>query len=194
MKLGLLSGGATAVFIEAGTGRAQVQGRVDHRHPGRGRLLPQPGDQRRLDNSDWVFLLRQKPESIELMAVVSSAWTMQEAAAVVAAHRARVVFRSVHPFADRQRHRPADPRSVQPAALQQPPRGLNAIDAKRAAGLPIDPAIDAVLQERGISARSRGPQVALNMLLSAGADRLRHQWLARERRRWPWWTWRSSIA
>jgi conjugal transfer ATP-binding protein TraC len=65
----LLSGGATAEFIEAGYRRARkYKGAFMSATQGVGRLLPQPWPPRpRCDNSDWMFLLRQKPESIEMM-------------------------------------------------------------------------------------------------------------------------------
>ena len=64
----LLSGGATAEFIEAGYRRARkYKGAFMSATQGVDDYYRNPAAKAALDNSDWMFLLRQKPESIEMM-------------------------------------------------------------------------------------------------------------------------------
>ena len=61
----LLSGGATAEFIEAGYRRARkYKGAFMSATQGVDDYYRNPAAKAALDNSDWMFLLRQKPESI----------------------------------------------------------------------------------------------------------------------------------
>ena len=100
--------------------------------------------------SDWVFLLRQKPESIELLGSQSPAGAgrCEEAPAQLAAHRARRVFGDLRLLTDGRRRGAAHPRPAHAAAVLQPARGQQAIDQRRARGMSIDQAIDEVLRER----------------------------------------------
>ena len=64
----LLSGGATAEFIEAGYRRARkYKGSFMSATQGIDDYYRNPAARAALDNSDWMFLLRQKPESIEML-------------------------------------------------------------------------------------------------------------------------------
>ena len=62
----LLSGGATAEFIEAGYRRARkYKGAFMSATQGVDDYYRNPAAKAALENADWMFLLRQKPESIE---------------------------------------------------------------------------------------------------------------------------------
>jgi conjugal transfer ATP-binding protein TraC len=148
----LLSGGATADFIEAGYRRARkyrgafmsaTQGVDDyHRHR---------AARAALDNSDWMFLLRQKPESIESMD------RLGQLAMDDGMKRLIQSLRTEHgAYSEVFIHSPAgsgvgrlvvDPYTL--LLFSSRAEDFSAIHAKRAAGLSIAQAIEAVLQERG---------------------------------------------
>jgi conjugal transfer ATP-binding protein TraC len=147
----LLSGGATAEFIEAGYRRARkYKGAFMSATQGVDDYYRNPAAKAALDNSDWMFLLRQKPESIEMMDKLGQL-TMDDAMkrllqSLRTEHGA--YLRGLHPLTGRQRHRPVDRRSPQPAALQQPGRGLQRHQRQARAGMDVSQAIDAVLRDR----------------------------------------------
>jgi conjugal transfer ATP-binding protein TraC len=123
----LLSGGATAEFIEAGYRRARkYKGAFMSATQGVDDYYRNPAAKAALDNSDWMFLLRQKPESIEMMDKLGQV-TMDDAM-----KRLLQSLRTEHgAFSEVFIHSPAgngigrsDRRPLQPAALQQPGRGL----------------------------------------------------------------------
>jgi conjugal transfer ATP-binding protein TraC len=150
----LLSGGATAEFIEAGYRRARkYKGAFMSATQGVDDYDRNPAAKAALDNSDWMFLLRQKPESIEMMDKLGRL-TMDDAM-----KRLLLSLRTEHgAYSEVFIHSPAgngigrlivDP--VQPPALQQPSRGFRRHQRQARDGLDVSAAIDAVLRERGLA-------------------------------------------
>ena len=147
----LLSGGATAEFIEAGYRRARkYRGAFMSATQGIDDYYRNPAAKAALDNSDWMFLLRQKPESIEMMDKLGQL-TMDDAM-----KRLLQSLRTEHgAFSEVFIHSPVgsgigrlivDPYSL--LLFSSRAEDFNAINAKRAAGLTVSEAIDAVLRER----------------------------------------------
>ena len=148
----LLSGGATAEFIEAGYRRARkYKGAFMSATQGVDDYYRNPAAKAALDNSDWMFLLRQKPESIEMMDKLGQL-TMDDAM-----KRLLQSLRTEHgAYSEVFIHSPAgngvgrlivDPYSL--LLFSSRAEDFSAINAKRAEGLSVSQAIDAVLAERG---------------------------------------------
>lgn len=148
----LLSGGATAEFIEAGYRRARkYKGAFMSATQGVDDYYRNPAAKAALDNSDWMFLLRQKPESIEMMDKLGQL-TMDDAM-----KRLLQSLRTEHgAYSEVFIHSPAgngvgrlivDPYSL--LLFSSRAEDFSAINAKRAEGLSMSLAIDAVLAERG---------------------------------------------
>jgi conjugal transfer ATP-binding protein TraC len=147
----LLSGGATAEFIEAGYRRARkYKGAFMSATQGVDDYYRNPAAKAALDNSDWMFLLRQKPESIEMLDKLGQL-TMDDAM-----KRLLQSLRTEHgAYSEVFIHSPVgngigrlmvDPHSL--LLFSSRAEDFSAINAKRAAGLTVSEAIDAVLQER----------------------------------------------
>lgn len=150
----LLSGGATAEFIEAGYRRARkYKGAFMSATQGVDDYYRNPAAKAALDNSDWMFLLRQKPESIEMMDKLGHL-TMDDAM-----KRLLLSLRTEHgAYSEVFIHSPVgngigrlivDPYSL--LLFSSRAEDFNAINARRAAGLDVSAAIDAVLRERGLA-------------------------------------------
>lgn len=150
----LLSGGATAEFIEAGYRRARkYKGAFMSATQGVDDYYRNPAAKAALDNSDWMFLLRQKPESIEMMDKLGQL-TMDDAM-----KRLLLSLRTEHgAYSELFIHSPAgngigrlivDPYSL--LLFSSRAEDFNAIGAKRAAGMTVSQAIDAVLRDRGLA-------------------------------------------
>ena len=148
----LLSGGATAEFIEAGYRRARkYKGAFMSATQGVDDYYRNPAAKAALDNSDWMFLLRQKPESIEMMDKLGQL-TMDDAM-----KRLLQSLRTEHgAYSEVFIHSPAgngvgrlivDPYSL--LLFSSRAEDFSAINAKRAEGLSVSQAIDTVLAERG---------------------------------------------
>jgi len=150
----LLSGEATAAFIEAGYRRARkyngafisaTQGVDDYHRT--------PAARAALANSDWMLLLRQKPESIEMMRKLGQ-FPMDDAML-----RLLQSLRTEHgAYSEIYIHSPAgrgigrlivDPHSL--LLFSSRAEDFNAIEAKRRTGLTVSDAIDAVLRERNVT-------------------------------------------
>ena len=147
----LLSGGASAEFIEAGYRRARkYKGAFMSATQGVDDYYRNPAAKAALDNSDWMFLLRQKPESIELLDKLGQL-TMDDAM-----KRLLQSLRTEHgAYSEIFIHCPVgsgigrllvDPHSL--LLFSSRAEDFNAINARRAAGLSVSEAIDAVLRER----------------------------------------------
>ena len=147
----LLSGGATAEFIEAGYRRARkYKGAFMSATQGVDDYYRNPAAKAALDNSDWMFLLRQKPESIEMMDKLGQL-TMDDAM-----KRLLQSLRTEHgAFSEVFIHSPAgngigrlivDPYSL--LLFSSRAEDFSAINAKRATGMTVSQAIDAVLRDR----------------------------------------------
>jgi len=147
----LLSGGATAEFIEAGYRRARkYKGAFMSATQGVDDYYRNPAAKAALENSDWMFLLRQKPESIEMMDKLGQL-TMDDAM-----KRLLQSLRTEHgAYSEVFIHSPVgngigrlivDPYSL--LLFSSRAEDFNAINAKRASGLSVSEAIDAVLLER----------------------------------------------
>jgi conjugal transfer ATP-binding protein TraC len=150
----LLSGGATAEFIEAGYRRARkYKGAFMSATQGVDDYYRNPAAKAALDNSDWMFLLRQKPESIEMMDKLGQV-TMDDAM-----KRLLQSLRTEHgAFSEVYIHSPAgngvgrlivDPYSL--LLFSSRAEDFSAINAKRAAGMTVPQAIEAVLADRGLT-------------------------------------------
>ena len=148
----LLSGGATAEFIEAGYRRARkYKGAFMSATQGVDDYYRNPASKAAMDNSDWMFLLRQKPESIEMLDKLG------QLAMDDAMKRLLQSLRTEHgAFSEVYIHSPVgngigrlivDPYSL--LLFSSRADDFNAINAKRAAGLSVSEAIDALLRERG---------------------------------------------
>ena len=150
----LLSGGATAEFIEAGYRRARkYKGAFMSATQGVDDYYRNPAAKAALDNSDWMFLLRQKPESIEMMDKLGQL-TMDDAM-----KRLLQSLRTEHgAYSELYIHSPVgngvgrlivDPHSL--LLFSSRAEDFNAINVKRAAGMTVSEAIDAVLHDRGLA-------------------------------------------
>jgi conjugal transfer ATP-binding protein TraC len=148
----LLSGGATAEFIEAGYRRARkYKGAFMSATQGVDDYYRNPAAKAALDNSDWMFLLRQKPESIEMMDKLGQL-TMDDAM-----KRLLQSLRTEHgAFSEVFIHSPAgngvgrlivDPYSL--LLFSSRAEDFSAINAMRDAGMTVTQAIESVLQDRG---------------------------------------------
>lgn len=148
----LLSGGATAEFIEAGYRRARkYRGAFMSATQSVDDYYRNPAARAALDNSDWMFLLRQKPETIERMDQLGQL-TMDDGM-----KRLLQSLRTEHgAYSEVYIHSPAgsgigrlivDPYSL--LLFSSRAEDFSAIAAKRATGLTVSEAIDAVLRDRG---------------------------------------------
>jgi conjugal transfer ATP-binding protein TraC len=147
----LLSGGATAEFIEAGYRRARkYKGAFMSATQGVDDYYRNPAAKAALDNSDWMFLLRQKPESIEMMDKLGQV-NMDDAM-----KRLLQSLRTEHgAYSEVFIHSPAgsgvgrlivDDYSL--LLFSSRAEDFNAINDKRARGLSVSEAIDAVRKDR----------------------------------------------
>ena len=150
----LLSGGATAEFIEAGYRRARkYKGAFMSATQSVDDYYRNPAAKAALDNSDWMFLLRQKPESIERMDKLGQL-TMDDAM-----KRLLQSLRTEHgAYSEIFIHSPVgngigrlivDPYSL--LLFSSRAEDFSAINEKRSAGLSVSQAIDAVLRDRSVS-------------------------------------------
>ena len=150
----LLSGGATAEFIEAGYRRARkYKGAFMSATQGVDDYYRNPAAKAALDNSDWMFLLRQKTESIEMMDKLGQL-TMDDAM-----KRLLQSLRTEHgAYSEIFIHSPigngigrliVDPYSL--LLFSSRAEDFNAINEKRSAGMTVSQAIDAVLRDRSMS-------------------------------------------
>ncbi|MBI4294458.1 MAG: type IV secretion system protein TraC [Betaproteobacteria bacterium] len=150
----LLSGGATAEFIEAGYRRARkYKGAFMSATQGVDDYYRNPAAKAALDNSDWMFLLRQKTESIEMMDKLGQL-TMDDAM-----KRLLQSLRTEHgAYSEIFIHSPVgngigrlivDPYSL--LLFSSRAEDFNAINDKRSAGMTVSQAIDAVLRDRSAS-------------------------------------------
>ncbi len=150
----LLSGGATAEFIEAGYRRARkYKGSFMSATQGVDDYYRNPAAKAALDNSDWMFLLRQKTESIEMMDKLGQL-TMDDAM-----KRLLQSLRTEHgAYSEIFIHSPVgngigrlivDPYSL--LLFSSRAEDFNAINEKRSAGMTVSQAIDAVLRDRSAS-------------------------------------------
>jgi conjugal transfer ATP-binding protein TraC len=150
----LLSGGATAEFIEAGYRRARkYKGAFMSATQGVDDYYRNPAAKAALDNSDWMFLLRQKPESIEMMDKLGQL-TMDDAM-----KRLLQSLRTEHgAYSEVFIHSPAgngvgrlivDPYSL--LLYSSRAEDFSAINQKRDAGMTVPQAIEAVLKDRGLA-------------------------------------------
>ena len=150
----LLSGGATAEFIEAGYRRARkYKGAFMSATQGVDDYYRNPAAKAALDNSDWMFLLRQKTESIEMMDKLGQL-TMDDAM-----KRLLQSLRTEHgAYSEIFIHSPVgngigrlivDPYSL--LLFSSRAEDFNAINEKRAGGMDVSQAIDAVLRDRGLA-------------------------------------------
>ena len=182
----LLSGGATAEFIEAGYRRARkYKGAFMSATQGVDDYYRNPAAKAALDNSDWMFLLRQKPESIEMMDKLGQL-TMDDAMKrllLSLPHRARRLLRGLHPLAGRQRHRPADRRSVQPrcSSAAGPRTSTPSTPSARRAWTSPPPSTRSCANGARVNARAAALLVGVNALVSAALIALVHLWLVPER-------------
>jgi len=150
----LLSGAATAEFIEKGYRRARkYNGAFMSATQNLDDYYRNPAAKAAFDTSDWMFLLRQKPESIELLDKLGQL-TMDDGM-----KRLLQSLRTEHgAYSEIYIHSPqgcgigrliVDPHSL--LLFSSQPDDFNAINAKRAAGLSVSQAIDAVLRDRGVA-------------------------------------------
>ena len=148
----LLAGGASAEFIEAGYRRARkYKGAFMSATQGIDDYYRNPAAKAALDNSDWMFLLRQKPESIEMLDKLGQL-TMDDAM-----KRLLQSLRTEHgAYSEVFIHCPlgsgigrliVDPHSL--LLFSSRAEDFNAIAARRAAGATVSEAIDAVLRQQG---------------------------------------------
>jgi conjugal transfer ATP-binding protein TraC len=150
----LLSGGATAEFIEAGYRRARkYKGAFMSATQGVDDYYRNPAAKAALDNSDWMFLLRQKPESIEMMDKLG------QVAMDDGMKRLMQSLRTEHgAYSEVFIHSPAGQGVgrliVDPSTLllfSSRAEDFSAIQAKRDAGMTVGEAIEAVLRDRGLA-------------------------------------------
>jgi conjugal transfer ATP-binding protein TraC len=149
----LLSGGATAEFIEAGYRRARkYRGAFMSATQGVDDYYRNPAARAALENSDWMFLLRQKAESIEMLDKLGQL-TMDDGM-----KRLLQSLRTEHgAYSEIFIHSPVgngigrlivDPYSL--LLFSSRAEDFNAVNDKRAAGLSVAEAIDAVLRDRSV--------------------------------------------
>ena len=133
-----------------------------------------------LDISDWVFLLRQKQESIEILDELGQL-SMDDARSACCSRCAPSAgsFSEVCAFAGGNgvARLILDPHSL--LLFSNRLEDSTPLDAKRAAGLPIDQAINAVLRSGAHVHEAAALWCRPNVLLSAALIALRHLWLGR---------------
>ena len=106
-----------------------------------------------LDNSDWMFLLRQKSESIEMLDKLGQLAMDDNMKRLLQSLRTEHGAYSeifIHsPVGNGIGRLLVDPYSLM--LFSSRAEDFNAVNAKRAAGLSVSEAIDAVLKDRGAS-------------------------------------------
>ena len=147
----LLSGGSTAEFIEAGYRRARkYRGAFMSATQGIDDYYRNPAARAALDNSDWMFLLRQKSESIESMDRLGQLKMDDALKRLLQSLRTEQGL-----YSEVYIHSPAgsgigrvlvDPYSL--LLFSSRAEDFSAINAQRALGLSVPEAIRAVLQHR----------------------------------------------
>jgi len=147
----LLSGGATAEFIEAGYRRARkYRGAFMAATQGVDDYYRNAAAKAALDNSDWMFLLRQKSESIEMLDKLGQLAMDDNMKRLLQSLRTEHGAYSeifIHsPVGNGIGRLLVDPYSL--LLYSSRAEDFNAVNAKRAAGLSVSDAIDAVLKER----------------------------------------------
>lgn len=150
----LLSGGATAEFIEAGYRRARkYRGAFMAATQGVDDYYRNAAAKAALDNSDWMFLLRQKSESIEMLDKLGQLAMDDNMKRLLQSLRTEHGAYSeifIHsPVGNGIGRLLVDPYSL--LLFSSRAEDFNAVNAKRAAGLSVSEAIDAVLKDRGAS-------------------------------------------
>ncbi len=147
----LLSGHATAAFIEAGYRRARkyngsfmsaTQGVDDYQSNSAAKAA--------FANSDWVFLLRQKPESIEKLSDLGKLRSDDSMKRLLQSlHTEHGAYSELYiqsPMGNGVGRLIVDPFSL--LLFSSRAEDFNAINAKRATGLAVAEAIEAVLDDR----------------------------------------------
>ena len=148
----LMNGGSTAEFIEAGYRRARkYKGAFMSATQGIDDYYKNPAATAALNNSDWVFLLRQKKESIEMLDKLGRL-SMDEGMkrmlqSLRTEHGAYSEIFISSPMGSGIGRLIVDPYSL--LLYSSKAEDVSAIDAKRAEGLSMSAAIEAVLDERG---------------------------------------------
>jgi conjugal transfer ATP-binding protein TraC len=148
----LMSGGSTAEFIEAGYRRARkYKGSFMSATQGIDDYYKNPAATAALNNCDWVFLLRQKKESVEMLDKLGRL-SMDEGMkrmlqSLRTEHGAYSEIFISSPVGSGIGRLIVDPVSL--LLYSSKAEDVSAIDAKRAAGLTLTQAIEAVLEERG---------------------------------------------
>ena len=148
----LMHGGSTAEFIEAGYRRARkYKGAFMSATQGIDDYYKNPAATAALNNSDWVFLLRQKKESIEMLDKLGRL-SMDDGMkrmlqSLRTEHGAYSEIFVSSPMGSGIGRLMVDPYSL--LLYSSKAEDVSAIDAKRAEGLTLPAAIDAVLTERG---------------------------------------------
>lgn len=148
----LMSGGSTAEFIEAGYRRARkYKGAFMSATQGIDDYYKNPAATAALNNSDWVFLLRQKKESIEMLDKLGRL-SMDDGMkrmlqSLRTEHGAYSEIFVSSPIGSGIGRLMVDPVSL--LLYSSKAEDVNAINVKRAQGLTLPEAIDAVLKERG---------------------------------------------
>jgi conjugal transfer ATP-binding protein TraC len=147
----LMHGGSTAEFIEAGYRRARkYKGSFMSATQGIDDYYKNPAATAALNNSDWVFLLRQKKESIEMLDKLGRL-SMDEGMkrmlqSLRTEHGAYSEIFISSPMGSGIGRLIVDPYSL--LLYSSKAEDVSAIDAKRAEGMSLPAAIDGVLEER----------------------------------------------
>jgi len=148
----LMHGGSTAEFIEAGYRRARkYKGSFMSATQGIDDYYKNPAATAALNNSDWVFLLRQKKESIEMLDKLGRL-SMDEGMkrmlqSLRTEHGAYSEIFVSSPIGAGIGRLVVDPYSL--LLYSSKAEDVAAIDHKRAQGLTLPAAIESVLDERG---------------------------------------------
>jgi len=148
----LMHGGSTAEFIEAGYRRARkYKGSFMSATQGIDDYYKNPAAMAALNNSDWVFLLRQKKESIEMLDKLGRL-SMDEGMkrmlqSLRTEHGAYSEIFVSSPIGAGIGRLVVDPYSL--LLYSSKAEDVTAIDQKRAQGLTLPAAIESVLDERG---------------------------------------------
>ena len=148
----LMHGGSTAEFIEAGYRRARkYRGAFMSATQGIDDYYKNPAATAALNNSDWVFLLRQKKESVEMLDKLGRL-SMDDGMkrmlqSLRTEHGAYSEIFVSSPVGSGIGRLMVDPVSL--LLYSSKAEDVNAINARRAQGLTLQEAIDAVLTERG---------------------------------------------
>jgi conjugal transfer ATP-binding protein TraC len=147
----LLSGHATAAFIEAGYRRARkYNGSFMSATQGLDDFQSNSAAKAAFANSDWVFLLRQKPESIEKLSDLGKLRSDDSMKRLLQSlHTEHGAYSELYiqsPMGNGVGRLIVDPFSL--LLFSSRAEDFNAINAKRATGLCVAEAIEAVLADR----------------------------------------------